>query len=122
MSTSRLEMMMASNVQTAANAFQLAESAADTYIAEALDNAACINDLNPGVCDMAAESVAEMNGRRSASNRFVEYIDNCPVTPQKGNSINATAAFHFMAEASGTSDYRGATATHTQGWYVCRAN
>ena len=122
MSTSRLQMTMASNVQTSNNAFQLAESAADTFLAQALDDATCINDLNAGLCDIANESVGKMNGTRSASNRFVEYIDNCPVVAQKGNSYNATAAFHFMAEASGVADTRGGTATHTQGWYVCRAN
>jgi hypothetical protein len=122
MSTSRLEMTMASNVQTSNNAFQLAESAADTLIARAIDNTTCINDLNPGICDIGDENISDMSGTRSASNRFIEYIDNCPVTPQKGNSFNSTAAFHFVAEAAGTSDYRGGTATHTQGWYVCRAN
>ena len=122
MSTSRLQMTMAGNAQVATNAFQLAENANDTFLARALDDSACIDDLNPGTCDIVNEPIAGMNGTRSTSNRFVEYIDNCPTDPGKGNSWNSTAAFHFVAESTGTADARGGTATHTQGWYVCRVN
>lgn len=122
MSTSRLQMTMAGNAKVASNAFQLAENANDTFLARALDDSSCINDLNPGACDIVNEPIVSMGGTRSTSNRFVEYIDNCPADPGKGNSWGSTAAFHFVAESTGTTDARGGTATHTQGWYVCRAN
>ncbi len=122
MSTSRLQMVMAGNVQVQANAFQLAETANDAYIANAINNASCINDQNPGLCDVADEPVNVMHGSRSTSNRFVEYIEKCPVVSGAGNSWKTMAAFHFVANSTGTTDSRGGTATNTQGWYVCRAN
>jgi Tfp pilus assembly protein PilX len=122
MSTSRLQMTMAGNVQVHANAFQLAETANDAFIAGAINRAACINDQNPGNCNVVDLRVDAMKGSRSTENRFVEYIEKCPVVSGSANSWNAMAAFHFVAESNGTTDVRGGTASTTQGWYVCRAN
>ena len=119
MSTSRLQMTMAGNAQVASNAFQLAESANDTFLARALDDKACINPQNQGACDIVNEQIVGMSGTRSTSNRFVERIDGCP---GKGSSWDDSQAFHFVAESTGNADARGGIATHTQGWYYCFTN
>ena len=119
MSTSRLQMTMAGNAKVASNAFQLAENANDTFLARALDDSSCINDLNPGACDIVNEPIVSMGGTRSTSNRFVETIDGCP---GKGSSWDDSKAFHFVAESTGNADARGGIATHTQGWYYCFTN
>lgn len=122
MNTSRLQMAMAGNVQVSENAFQLAETANDAFLARALNDGNCINDLDPGECNINNENITSMNGNRSTTNRFVEYVDSCPPVAGKGFSWGATAAFHFVAESEGTTNVRGGSAKHTQGWYVCRAN
>jgi hypothetical protein len=122
MSTSRLQMTMASNVQTSNNAFQLAESAVDSYMARVASDVSCFGTSTAAACDVADENVDPMKGTRSISNRFVEEIPGCQGDSGQGNSVDGTTAFHFVAEATGASDYRGGTATHTQGWLYCRLN
>jgi len=121
MSTSRLQMTMSGNTQVSQNAFQLAQTAADRFIARALNNANCPNDVNPGFCNIEVEKKTSMYGTMELTNTFTEFVEGyCPVD-SGGTSIGKFNTFYFEAVAEGkTTEGRGGHAIQTQGWYVCR--
>jgi type IV pilus assembly protein PilX len=109
MNTATMEVAMAGNVQYQQDAFQLAESAIDTAIADKLygfDGAAQF--VNPlGVPDFDREAV-------------ITYMPPHTAIPDEANSESipgATRAFHYQVTAIGEGP-RGGSATHTQSFYI----
>jgi len=119
MRTASLEITMAGNQQYAENAFQLAETASDEYVATAVANANCANTLTPGNCDIASTDMdidGVAYGSYQATNDFVGDTDGCP----GGFSEGTFATYHFEVQTDGQSASRNARSQHTQGWTVCR--
>jgi type IV pilus assembly protein PilX len=116
MSTASMEVTMAGNKQFANNAFQLAETGNDEFIARAIVNPACANTVTPGVCDIANTQVADMNGEYSARGDFMGDTEGCP----GGYSEGIFATYHFEVQSTGQTNARGASSQHAQGWTVCR--
>jgi type IV pilus assembly protein PilX len=118
MSTASLEVTMAGNNQYSENAFQLAETGLDQYIATVAANPGCANTLNPDVCDIDGPDpgvVAAMGGTYQAQATFLNDFDGCP-----GSSKGTLASYHFEVQATGQTTNQGATSQHSQGWLLCR--
>jgi type IV pilus assembly protein PilX len=115
MSTASLEVTMAGNDQYSENAFQLAETGLDQYIATVAVNPGCANTLNPDVCDIAVTNVTEMGGSYQAQASYLNDFDGCA-----GSSKGLLASYHFEVQATGQTTNQGAVSQHTQGWLLCR--
>jgi type IV pilus assembly protein PilX len=109
MNTATMEVTMAGNTQFQQDAFQLAESAIDTAIADKLygfDGAdQFVNPL--GVPEYDREAV-------------ITYMPPHTAIPDEANSESipgATRAFHFQVTSVGDGP-RGGSATHTQSFYI----
>jgi type IV pilus assembly protein PilX len=116
-----LEVTMAGNAQFAENAFQLAETGKDSFLANAAANPDCIDTVNPGLCNIPETIVSEMNGSYAAQDTFINLTPNCPNL----SSMGTFAAYHFEVQANGRSIEQvrqGGASQHTQGWWVCRNN
>ncbi len=116
MRTASLEVAMAGNDQYTQNAFQLAETGIDEYMAIAVNNGNCADTGDAGICNIASRDVAEMSGSYQASSSFIRHYDGCP----GGYSIGTFASYHFEVQATGQTTARSANDQHDQGWLVCR--
>lgn len=110
MSTSALELTMASNTQYHEDAFQAAETGID--IAVATRN---FTTLAP-----SAVPLTPLGDGTYQTQGLTTFAETTPV-PDAGFSMGTNSgsvqAFHFDIVATGTGP-RGATATHTQSFYV----
>lgn len=116
MSTASLEVTMAGNKQYSENAFQLAETGSQQYLATVRDDTAlCVNNENPTICDIDDEPVDEM-GSYSVVNRTVRDDETMPCP---NSSDGESARFDFELQALGNAA-SNAAAQHTGGWFFCR--
>jgi len=119
MSTASLEVTMAGNDQYSENAFQLAETGIDQYVATVRATPNCADTLLPGQCDIGSTDVIINNktiGSYQATSSFMNDFDGCP----GGYSKGIFASYHFQVQATGQTPSQGATSQHSQGWLVCR--
>ena len=116
MSTASLEVTMAGNDQFGENAFQLAETGNEQYLRTTQRNSLlCVNDQNPGVCDIPATQVNQPGfaGTFQTQSAFISDGSSCPLSSE-GEVIR----FDFETQATGNSA-DNALSQHTQGWYFC---
>lgn len=114
MSTASLEVTMAGNKQYSENAFQLAETANQQYLATIRNNTLfCVNEQNPTVCDIDDTAVVDMAGSYRTVSRAVGDNAVCP-----NSSEGEVVRFDFELLATGTAA-SNAVSQHTQGWFFC---
>lgn len=115
MSTASLELAMASNTQSAQNAFQLAETGIDVHLARLDEEPELLVAAAgaPPVCTGPTD-VPEL-GSYEACSRYTGEA-----TPLPGSSAGVGtgfAAYHFVITSEGRAA-RGARAVHTQSFYL----
>lgn len=114
MSTASLEVTMAGNDQFGENAFQLAETANEQFQRTIeLNSALCVNDQNPGICDIAVTPEPQMGGSFQTQSAFISDAGGCPLS-----SVGEVVRFDFESQAIGNAS-DNALSQHTQGWFYC---
>jgi Tfp pilus assembly protein PilX len=110
MNTATMEVTQAGNTQFQQDAFQLAESAIDTAIAQE------VYDFDAGT----PENVAPLGVPDYDRQAVISYMPPHTAIPDEANSESipgATRAFHFQIRAVGTGP-RGGSSTQTQSFYI----
>ena len=112
MSTSRLELKMATNTQLASTAFQMAESGIESTLdAAALDLQNLPQSQNATPYQLTFNPATGQQIDTSTA-----YITDSNVVA--GNSINNSTALHFRLTSTSTISSGDASAEHVQGFYI----